>query len=212
MNVFSFFSIFFCYLTDQTWRQTKTNPHHDSSSFSFLQPSTLHDCSSQTLPRLCSREAGLCSARNFKVCAPSCFSCRPSLPLFVFSLPCFHCSINISPFPAPFLSLSSSVSHHLICFLLPPCLPLFFFLPFPNPHLSLSESHQSRDIKGTSPPLLLSRADRFHAKARYPQGRMQNSVETHCTISKRECVKKVKTHIRIYFILGGMYGVMVKCV
>lgn len=125
---FQFF-LYFVLLFNRSNMETKKkkNPHHDSSSFSFLQPSTLHDCSSQTLPRLCSREAGLCSARNFKVCAPSCFSCRPSLPLFVFSLPYFHCSINISPFPAPFLSLFSSVSHHLICFLLPPCLPLFFF-------------------------------------------------------------------------------------
>lgn len=140
-----------------------------------------------------------------KSAPPPVFPVDP-LFLYLYSLSLISIVQSISP---PFLLL---FSHHLICFLLPPCLPLFFFLPFPDPHLSLSESHQSRDIKGTSPPLLLSRADRFHAKARYPQGRMQNSVETHCTISKRACVKKIKTHIRIYFILGGMYGIMVKCV
>lgn len=127
---FQFFLYFVLLFNRSNMETKKKNPHHDSSSFSFLQPSTLHDCSSQTLPRLCSREAGLCSAHNFKVCAPSCFSCRPSLPLFVFSLPYFHCSINISPFPAPFLSLFSSVSHHLM--FLAPSLPpsVFFFFLF----------------------------------------------------------------------------------
>lgn len=132
-----------------------------------------------------------------KSAPPPVFPVDP-LFLYLYSLSLISIVQSISP---PFLLLFSPCFPQSLTTLSVSCsLPAslcFFFLPFPDPHLSLSESHQSRDIKGTSPPLLLSRADRFHAKARYPQGRMQNSVETHCTISKRECVKKIKTHIRI---------------
>lgn len=197
MNVFSFFSILFCYLIDQTWRQKKKIPimiHHLSLSFS--RPLCMIAALRLSLAFALGRPV-FARLVTSKSAPPPVFPVDP-LFLYLYSLSLISIVQSISP---PFLLLFSPCFPQSLTTLSVSCsLPAslcFFFLPFPDPHLSVSESHQSRDIKGTSPPLLLSRADRFHAKARYPQGRMQNSVETHCTISKRECVKKIKTHIRI---------------
>lgn len=51
----------------------------------------------------------------------------------------------------------------------------------------------------------------LHAKARYPQGRIQKAWK-HCILSGAVSVETVKARIRNYVILGGMYGQMVvKC-
>lgn len=131
-----------CRLTDKTcsteteiWRleEDHSPAHHDSSPFPFLQPSTLYDCGLKPPPpRRSSREAGLCSAHNFKVHSPLLFflstSCIP-LFLYLYSHSSLHCSINIFP---------------LYC----------FFSVFLRP-LSLSASYPSRASFSHPLPLLM---------------------------------------------------------
>lgn len=157
----------------------------------FLFPPTTHSLRLQapTLPWRYSREAGLCSARNFKAHASSFFSCLPSQ-----SLASFICvlSLLLNQYLYLFLLFLS------LCLLLSvstsslSCSRPSFFL---TPHLSSSDSHQPDNIKGISPPLVGviypgsqagRRAGGFHAKARYPQGRIQISMETLHLIWPRE--------------------------
>lgn len=192
--------------------------HHDSSPFPFLQPSTLYDCKLQPSPGVTLGRQVFARLTTSKYMPP------PFFPVYLptHSLSSFICILSLSsllfnqylfPFPALSLSLSTSISQHLFPFLLPAS--FFFCLTL---HLSSSESHRPKDIKGMSPPLVAviypgGRAGWFHTKARYPQGRIQISVETHCTLSGEESVEKVKAQIRNYVILGGMYGQMlVKCI
>lgn len=125
---------------------------------------------------------------------------NPTLPLFVFFLfSSFHCSINTF---SPFCSFSFSVSQHLFPFLLSRS-----FFSSSHPHLSSSESHWSRGHQRHVSPSYSSDLPRqADFKARYPKGRIQSSMETYCTLSGKETVEKVKTRIRTYVILSGMYG------
>lgn len=182
--------------------ETERGPLSSPSWFITFPPTILSlRLQTLTLPRRYSREAGLCSACNFKAHAPLLFFLSTySLPLllYLYSLSPLHCSINIFPLYSLFVISSLSCS----------------FPPFSHP-LSPSESHQPKDIKDTSPPLVavICPVAAFHAKARYPQGRIQSGVETHCFLSGEESVEKVTAHIRNCVILGGMYGQMaVKCI
>lgn len=62
-----------------------------------------------------------------------------------------------------------------------------------------------------SPPLtaVIYPGGQADFKARYPQGRLQSSMETHCTLSGKETVENVMACIRIYVILSRMYREMV---
>lgn len=119
----------------------------------FPIPPTSLRLQALTLPWRYSREPGLCSAHNFKVHAPLLFFLSTySIPLFLYlySLSSLRCPINIFPLFC-FFSLSRCRPLSLSTSPLSCSFPPFFFLTL---HLSSSESHQPKDIKGMSPPLV----------------------------------------------------------
>ena len=129
--------------TNKRWRLRGVHYHTSwFITFPFPLPVQPSQVMAPTLPWPYLREAGLCSAHNFKAHGPLLFFpiylLNAPLPLFVFSLSLFFALFNqyLFPLSAPFLalSLSSSISQHLFPFLFTPS----FFL---SPSSLFSESY-----------------------------------------------------------------------
>lgn len=137
----------------------------DASPFPFLQPSAIFTIA--TLPRCDSREESLCLARNIKVYA---------LTLYLYS--------PLSSLNQYLSSLLLPLPRFVIIYLTPPSFPTpfpFFFspsIPFQvnPPPPPPAQTHQRHVCLPLAVKQSFTQAG-FHAKARYPQGRIRSSME-----------------------------------